>query len=192
MIFRAATVPPPLLWVGLGLPLAYILFAYASGAMVYGAFIHWSGDLAAWLLLFTLALTPLRMLFPGRWPTWLLQRRRYFGVACFIYSLAHLGIYLLRQPWERVSGEALEPAMAAGWIAFAIFVALAVTSNDASVRALGRRWKSLHRWVYAGAVLTFAHWVMTAFDPVIGIVHCAVLAALLGLRAGPAKKLSLR
>ncbi len=180
------------LWFGLALPACYMLFAYANGEMVYGGFIHWTGDLAAWLLLFTLALTPLRLLFPGRrWPTWLLQRRRYFGVASFIYAALHVGVYLARQPWARVAGEALEWGMLAGWIAFVIFVPLAATSNDRAVRRLGRRWKGLHRWVYAAAVLTFVHWVMTAFDPMVAYVHVGVLGGILALRVR-ARKLSQR
>lgn len=162
-----------------------MLFAYGRAEMVYGSFVHWSGDLAAWLLLITLALTPLKRLFPDRrWPTWLLQKRRYLGVASFLYALLHAGAYLLRQPFARVAGEALEWGMLTGWIAFAIFLPLAVTSNDASVRALGRRWKTLHRFVYAAAVLTLAHWALTAFDPFIAYMHCAVLAVIVGARIG--------
>jgi sulfoxide reductase heme-binding subunit YedZ len=185
MSLRAAISPRAVLWFGLAFPACYMLLAYARGEMVYGAFIHWTGDVAAWLLLFTLALTPLRLLFPGRrWPTWLLQRRRYFGVASFIYAALHVGAYLARQPWARVAGEALEGGMLAGWIAFVIFVPLAATSNDRAVRRLGRRWKGLHRWVYAAAVLTFVHWVMTAFDPTVAYVHVGVLGVILALRFG--------
>ena len=174
-----------LLWAALALPWCYMVFAYANGTLVYGAFIHWTGDVSAWLLMATLALTPLRLIFPGRrWTRWLLQNRRYFGVASFMYALPHVLAYVVRQPWARVSGEALEPGMAAGWLALAIFVPLAVTSNDAAVRALGRRWKSLHRWVYAAAVLTFVHWVMTAFDPAVGIAHAVALIGIEAVRVG--------
>lgn len=172
-----------LLWAALALPWCYMVFAYANGTLVYGAFIHWTGDVSAWLLMATLALTPLRLIFPARrWTRWLLQNRRSFGVASFMYALPHALAYVVRQPWARVSGEALEPGMAAGWLALAIFIPLAVTSNDASVRALGRRWKSLHRWVYAAAVLTFVHWVMTAFDPAVGIAHAAALFGIEAVR----------
>jgi sulfoxide reductase heme-binding subunit YedZ len=69
-----------------------------------------------------------------------------------------------------------------GWIAFLIFAALAITSNDASVRLLKRGWKKLHMLVYLGALLTFAHWVLTAFDPLLGYIHAGVLAAIETLR----------
>ena len=61
-------------------------------------------------------------------------------------------------------------------------LALAVTSNDASARLLRRRWKLLHRGVYAAAVLTFAHWILSAFDPIPGAIHLAVLVALEAIR----------
>ena len=171
------------LWLLLVLPLCYMLYAYAVEAMVYGEFIHVTGDYAARLLIFTLALTPLRLMFPGRrWPLWLLQRRRYFGLAAFLYSLPHTAAYLLRVPAERVAAEAVEPGMAAGWLALGVFLPLALSSNGASVRALGRVWQRLHRMVYVAAMLTFLHWVLTAFDPLAGFVHAGVLAALEGFR----------
>ncbi|MGE4063390.1 MAG: sulfite oxidase heme-binding subunit YedZ [Rhodospirillaceae bacterium] len=183
---RAAISARALLWLVLALPACYMLLAYARGEMVYGAFIHWTGDVAAWLLMFTLALTPLKRLFPGRrWPTWLLQRRRYVGVASFAYAAVHTAAYLMRQPWARVTGEALERGMLAGWIAFAIFIPLAATSTNAAVRAMGRRWKTLHRWVYAAAVLTLAHWAFTAFDPALAYAHGAGLAVILAVRSWP-------
>ena len=46
----------------------------------------------------------------------------------------------------------------AGLGAILIFLLLLFLSNDASLRASGaRRWKSLQRWNYAGAVLVVAH-----------------------------------
>jgi len=170
---------PITIWLLLALPWCYMIERYASGTLVYGEFIHISGDYSAQLLIITMALTPLRLMFPTqRWPVWLLQRRRYFGVAAFLYAVPHVAAYVLRFPLERVGGEALEPGMLTGWLALAIFLPLAVTSNDASLRALGRRWKTLHRLVYAAAALTFAHWLLTAFDPTLGTVHLAVLVVL--------------
>ena len=56
------------------------------------------------------------------------------------------------------------------------------TYNDYSVRVLRHRWKSLHKAVYAGAILTLTHWILTAFafDPT---TACAYLAVMLALRA---------
>ena len=78
--------------------------------------------------------------------------------------------------------DAAELALATGWVALVVMLTLAATSNDASVRLLGRRWKWVHRAVYAAAVLTFAHWILTAFDPLPGVAHLAVLAAIEAIR----------
>tara|TARA_R110002012_G_scaffold320887_1_gene546663 strand:- start:300289 stop:300906 length:618 start_codon:yes stop_codon:yes gene_type:complete len=45
-----------------------------------------------------------------------------------------------------------------GWLAFLIFVPLAITSTDGWIRRLGSRWKTLQRFVYGAAVLTLLHW----------------------------------
>jgi sulfoxide reductase heme-binding subunit YedZ len=163
----------------LALPGAVLTYRYATGATFYGEYVHATGDFAARLLIAALAVTPLRLAFPtAAWTAWLARRRRQIGIAVFGYAVLHAAAYLLRQPAATVAADAAEVPMAAGWVAFAGMLALAVTSNDASVRWLRRRWKLLHRSVYVVALLTFAHWIMTAFDPVPGSIHLGVLAAL--------------
>ena len=45
-----------------------------------------------------------------------------------------------------------------------------------------RNWKRLHRFVYAGAILLFVHWALSAFDPTTAYIHLAILAALEAIR----------
>jgi sulfoxide reductase heme-binding subunit YedZ len=169
----------------LAAPGAVLTYRYAAGSTFYGEYLHATGDLAARLLIAALAVTPLRLAFPrASWTAWLARRRRQIGVAVFGYALLHAAAYLLRQPAATVAADAMDAGMAAGWDAFVVLAALAATSNDASVRRLRRGWKLLHRAVYAAAILAFAHWIMTAFDPVPGGLHLGVLAALEGLRVG--------
>ena len=175
---------PWFLWLLLASPAVVTIIRYATGATFYGEVVHSTGQLSAQLLILTMAVTPLRLMFPGRgWTRWLLLRRRHFGVASFGYAALHTVVYLMRTgaPGD-ILADAAEPGLLTGWIALAIFVPLAVTSNDASVRRLRRLWKRLHRWVYAAAALTFAHWVLTAFDPVPGLIHLAALVALEAVR----------
>lgn len=163
----------------LALPAAVFTYRYATGASFYGEYVHQTGDLAARLLIVALAVTPLRLAFPNAgFTAWLMRRRRQIGVAVFGYAALHAAAYLLRQPAATIATDAAEAPMAAGWVALAGLLALALTSNDTSVRWLRRGWKRLHRAVYLVAVLTFAHWIMTAFDPLAGAVHLGVLAAL--------------
>lgn len=164
----------------LALPWALLALGYATGRLFYGEVIHASGDWAIWCLMAAMAVSPLRKLFPRRaWTAWLLPRRRYLGVAAFAYALLHAAVYVLRLgDLPKVLAAALEAGMLTGWLGFAIFVPLALTSNDRSVRRLGRVWKLLHRWVYAAAVLSFAHWILVAFDRTAALAHLAVLAGL--------------
>lgn len=174
----------PLLWLLLAIPAIIWFGGYHSGAYSYGELIHFTGDLAAQLLIVTLAITPLRLLSPrASWTMWLVQRRRDLGVATFAYALLHALVYVVRKAeLARIVEEGSAPELLTGWIAFLIFAALAITSNDASVRLLKRGWKKLHTLVYLGALLTFAHWVLTAFDPLVGYIHAGVLAAIETLR----------
>lgn len=154
---------------------------YVTGTLFYGEFIHITGEFSARLLILTLAVTPLRRLLPKqRWTAWLIRQRRYLGVATFAYAVPHLVAYVVRlgDDIPRIVAEGLEPGMLTGWVAMVIFLALAVTSNDTSVRKLGRRWKALHRLAYAAAVLTFLHWILVAFDPIPALLHAGVLVAI--------------
>jgi sulfoxide reductase heme-binding subunit YedZ len=131
------------------------------------------------MMILALAITPLRLMFPGAgWPKWLMRHRRALGVAAFAFAALHLAAYIIRLEPARVASEAGELGMLTGWIAFVIFVALALTSNNWSVKQIGRRWKMLHRFVYVAAIFTFAHWILTAFDPLTGTLHLSVIAAL--------------
>ena len=171
-------------WVVLFGPLLVLCWQYMTEVLFYGEFIHITGDWSARLLILTLLVTPLRRLLPQqRWTAWLARQRRYLGVATFAYAVPHLVAYLARLgDVARIVNEGLEPGMLTGWIAMLIFAALAATSNNSSVRKLGQRWKALHRLVYAGAILTFLHWILLAFDPMQGYIHAGVFVVIVALR----------
>jgi sulfoxide reductase heme-binding subunit YedZ len=175
---------PYFAWLLLAVPAAWWLQAYWRETLFYGEFVHASGVLSTRLLILTLALTPLARLMPrAGWLKWLRRRRRYLGVAAFGYALLHAAVYLERQQSiDRILEDAMAAAMWTGWLALVVMLALAATSNDASVRRLGRRWPLLHRTVYVVAALTFAHWILSAFDPVPGYIHLGVLAGLETIR----------
>lgn len=172
----------PLLWLGLALPGIWMLYRWASSPDVYGYghIVGDSGDLAAWLLMLTLSVTPIRLVFRKRsWAIWLILHRRDLGVASFAYASGHTIIYLdNKASFGAIFSEMGSADMLTGWLAFALFVPLAVTSNDLAVRALKRSWKRLHRLVYPAAILMFLHWVLSAFDPMTAYIHIAVLAVI--------------
>jgi sulfoxide reductase heme-binding subunit YedZ len=161
----------------LTLPLLWLIYAWQTEVLFYGEVIHISGEFSARLLILTMAITPCRLMLPAAaWPRWLLRRRRYIGVAVFAYAFLHTLVYLDRkQTLDLILEEGADFSMWTGWLAFGIFLVLAVTSNDRMVQILRQGWKNLHRWVYLAAALTFIHWILVAFDFLPGLVHLLVL-----------------
>ncbi|MCB2115965.1 MAG: ferric reductase-like transmembrane domain-containing protein [Rhodobacteraceae bacterium] len=148
---------PYVLWAVLAAPglwLTYDQFV-AHGERAFSL----SGIWSCWLLVLTMAVTPLEMIF-GPLP-WLRRSRRYFGVASFFYASLHTLIWLLGVHMWQIIASFTRPSVVPGWIGYVIFVLLAITSTDGWVRRLGPRWKWLQRWIYPAAFLTFVHWVMT-------------------------------
>ena len=176
--------PRAALWVVLIIPLLVQTHRYLTGSAFYGEYLHWTGHWSVWLLLLVLAVTPLRKLLRRlAWSSWLLKARRDLGIATFLYAAAHTIAYLVRKAdLSRILSEATDPGMLIGWVALLGMLLLAATSNDRSVRRLGGRWKALHRLIYAVALLSVGHWILTAFDPAIGYVHLALLLLLLLVR----------
>ena len=162
------------------MPFAVICVRFANDSISYGQVIHQTGLWSAGLLVAGLAITPFRKVFnSAAWTMWLLSHRRAIGIASFAYAALHTVVYLERK-WgaDLILKEGLELELATGWLAFAIFVMLAATSNDASVQALGRTWKRLHRVVYAATILTFAHWFLAAYDATVGYVLAGLVVLL--------------
>ena len=122
---------------------------------------HVTGITCLALLGATLAITPLRRhLRLGE----LIKLRRMLGLWAFTYATLHLLTYLVfDQSLDagRIWADTLKhPRIYLGFAAFIILLALALTSTDAAVRRLGRRWVALHRWVYAAVALGVIHFAM--------------------------------
>jgi sulfoxide reductase heme-binding subunit YedZ len=167
-----------IVWFLLALPAVIMIRGHLTGQLYYGELMHASGELSARLLILTMAITPLRLVFPtATWPVWLQKRRRYFGIATFAYALLHTLFYLQKTAiLSDILTEALAFEYWTGWSGFLIFAVLALTSNERSVRVLKSAWKKLHRWVYAAAILSFLHWIFVAFNFVPGLIHALLLA----------------
>jgi sulfoxide reductase heme-binding subunit YedZ len=57
------------------------------------------------------------------------------------------------------------PYITVGTLAYLLMVPLAITSTTAMIRRLGRRWQTLHRLVYATALLGILHWTWLVYRP---------------------------
>lgn len=148
-------------WALLSLPAIPMILGLTSGNPDAGEnVLDLSGEFAARFMIITMMITPLMMLFRNAsWPRWLMKRRRHLGVAAFFYALAHTVLYLVDEGAVAFTGgEISKLYIWTGWLAFVIFVPLAITSTDGWVRKLGRNWKTLQQFVYGTAVLTLVHW----------------------------------
>jgi sulfoxide reductase heme-binding subunit YedZ len=113
-------------------------------------------------LLLSLCVTPLRRITGLN----LLPLRRALGLVCFFYALAHVAVYLGLD--RALDGPAIlkdilkRPYIFVGLGAFALLGALAATSSDRAVRALGAaRWSALHKAAYGAAALGALHYAMS-------------------------------
>jgi sulfoxide reductase heme-binding subunit YedZ len=115
-----------------------------------------SGEWAARFLVAALMVTPLIRLMPALGG--LRRHRRAIGLAAFGTSVVHLGLYLLTMgALDLVLAEVAAPGIWTGWVALLMLLPLALTSNDAAMRQLGRNWQRLQRLAYLAAILTLAH-----------------------------------
>ncbi|MFW2543234.1 sulfite oxidase heme-binding subunit YedZ [Primorskyibacter sp. 2E107] len=175
---------PYWLWALLALPPLYWSYQALSSdnARIIHILVHPTGEWSARLLIITMMATPLVMLFKGwRGPQWLKKNRRYLGVAAFGYAALHTLFYLTdKGSLDTIVAEVPRFYIWTGWIAFTIFIPLAITSMDYFVRVMGPRWKTVQRFTYAAAVLTLLHWASLHNwgHPMGAVVHFAPLAAL--------------
>jgi sulfoxide reductase heme-binding subunit YedZ len=80
--------------------------------------------------------------------------------------------------------ESVDLPFAVAWAAFFIFFLLAITSNNLSVRKLGKAWKPLHRLTYLGAIFSFWHWLLFAFFPQTALTWLGILVATKAVHLG--------
>ena len=138
-----------------------MLRPYFFGDVIAMDMLHPTGEWSARFMIAAMVLSPLLTLFgPRPWLSWLIQRRRALGVAAFGYAMLHLIFYIIDMGnLDDMLAEFLALGIWTGWAAMLLFVPLAVTSNDASMRALKAGWKRLQRLVYPAAVLVLVHWI---------------------------------
>jgi sulfoxide reductase heme-binding subunit YedZ len=170
-------------------PFAWLIRFYTSGALALDpdpvAYItHFTGDWALWMLLASLAITPLRRL--SIRINWLIRFRRLIGLYAFFYASLHLATYIflfsgydlpsvltgIRQGhpgaiidewkvvWPTIWDDVLKRRfIQVGFLAWLILLALAATSPAFIMRAMkGKNWQRLHRLVYIAGVAAVIHY----------------------------------
>jgi sulfoxide reductase heme-binding subunit YedZ len=170
-------------------PFALLLNDYRNGALLAMAdpinyITHFTGDWTLWLLLVSLAVTPLRRLHPRLGN--LIRFRRMLGLYAFFYATLHLATYVflfsgydlpgawaglthgrigaIWQSWRVVWPTVLRDLkqrrfIQVGLLSWVILLALAVTSPSFVLRKMGgKNWQRLHRLVYIAAIAGCIHY----------------------------------
>ncbi len=177
---RALVSARPFFWAVLALPAAFILYRWFAEAPLPDELVAPTGEWSARLIIVALMLTPLRMLLPRLAAlAWLAARRRALGVAAFLYASLHLAFYLGEmETLGNVLAELWALGIWTGWATLLLMLPLALSSNDAAVRALRAGWRRLHRLVYPAALLILVHWIVVHNEPGEAIAQFAPLALL--------------
>ncbi len=178
---------------------------------------HFTGNWTVYLLLASLAITPVRRLSPAL--GWLVRLRRMLGLFAFFYATLHLLTYVflfsgfdltgaltslrahdlaaLRQQWLAVWPTMVDDIkkrrfIQVGLASYVILLALAVTSSQWVMRAMGGKpWQRLHRLVYLAAVLGIVHYWWLVKKGVLSPLRDTLVLAVL-LLARPAYRLLTR
>jgi len=179
--------------VGALIPLALIIWDYTQGnlgAEPIREITLRTGKTAIVLLMLTLAITPAHI-----WLGWkqIIPLRRLLGLYTFLYAALHLAIFLgldyLLDPQLIMEALFSKRYALIGLAAFLIMLPLAITSTRSAMRKMGKKWKSLHKWVYVAGVLAVLHYLLLVknsyTEPLIFVV---VLSFLLLTRVKPIRK----
>ena len=155
------------------------------GANAANNAIHITGILSLVFLFLSLVVTPIRLI--TGWNS-IVAYRRALGLYGFAYAFIHFGIYVLLDRMGSLSSTIEEITsrrfLLVGFIALAIMMPLAVTSTNAMIKLMGpTRWKLLHRFAYAAAILGVMHYYMLVKSDVRQpLAFAAVLTPILGFR----------
>ena len=148
---------------------------------------HRTGRTAIILLILSLAVSPLRLLL--NWPQ-INKLRRPLGLYAFSYAVIHFSIFVVLDygfHWQSITQAVLTRRfILIGFSAGVILLLLAVTSLTFFRKKLGKRWKKLHRFVYAAGALAGTHFILAVKPGVLRPWYYAgILLVLLTFRLPP-------
>ena len=169
------------------IPFALLLLRFRKdelGADPVQTITHFTGNWALYLLLISLAVTPVRRLHSKL--SNLIRFRRMLGLYAFFYATLHLATYIFlfsgydlptaltglraghpgelitqfKLVWPNMWDDILKRRfIQIGFASWVILLALAITSPQAMLRAMGgKNWQRLHRLVYIAATFAVIHY----------------------------------
>ena len=174
----------PLLFLICLIPLARLIYLGFTGGLGANPIEFITRSTGTWTLtglMITLAVTPLRRLTGYNA---LVRYRRMLGVFTFFYASLHFTTYIWLDQFFNLTHVLKDiykrPFITVGFAAFVLLIPLAVTSTNAMMRRLGKRWQTLHRLSYVIAALGVLHfiWLVKA-DLTEPLIYAGILAVLL-------------
>ena len=140
--------------------LAYDLLSGQLGVDPMRAIEKSLGVTAIYILILTLCITPFSLLTGINF----IRFRRAFGLMSFFYIVLHFSTWLLldmQLRWVEIA-ESLtrKPFIVFGMMGFLLLIPLAATSNNYSMKRLGKYWPKLHKLIYAAIILGGVHYLM--------------------------------
>jgi methionine sulfoxide reductase heme-binding subunit len=151
-------------WLACLAPLCWIAWGAVTnnlGPNPTGAIAFATGKTTLRLLVITLAISPVRRMWPRL--AWLIRLRRLLGLFAFFYASLHMLTYIALYAGFNVSLMLSDVAkrrfITAGAAAYLMLLPLALTSTAWSIRKLGgKRWSRLHMLIYPAAILGVIHY----------------------------------
>lgn len=93
----------------------------------------------------------------------MITARRAIGVSCFFFASLHASLAFFGLlggfPGLRFLGTNYIVSASLGFAALCILSLMTATSFDSAVSYLGKRWKMIHRLVYAAGILIIIHFL---------------------------------
>jgi sulfoxide reductase heme-binding subunit YedZ len=141
-----------------------------------------TGYTALFILICSLAVTPVRKLIPEL--NWLIRFRRLLGLFAFFYATVHLLVWVALYSGFNVHAMADDLLkrrfIYIGMATWLLLLPLALTSTNWSIRKLGgKRWSRLHNLVYVAAICGIVHYWWQVKTGVLTPLRMTVVLAVL-------------
>jgi len=147
----------------------------------YSFLVKSTGESAIRWLIVSLTATPLYILFGWRK---MLTIKKATGLYAFTFAALHMLFFAVDRGWLATFDEV---NFVLGLLSLLIMIPLALTSNQWSMKWLGKRWKWMHRAAYAAGLLAVLHVLVLGEGS--GVLYALILTIGLAVRLPQLRKM---
>lgn len=150
------------------------------GADPVKSFEHILGLWALRFLILTILVTPVRDISGISF----LKYRRALGLLAFYYAVMHFSVYVVLDQalnFQTIFTDITRrPFITIGMVSLVLLIPLALTSNNWSIRKLGKSWGKLHKLVYVAIAAGAIHFLMSVKSwPAEPVIYATIVGILL-------------